>query len=279
MQIRALRAKGQGDVRGLRRTLAAQGLYQARRIGQRRCGPAQYLQILVAGFEPIGLRHQGLDACHVGRQILRHLGPHIDVHADDPTQRPRRLQERKHLLVFRRYQEQRADIQNAWPVGRSVRAQQLRHRIHGVVAVSHAFAVKAVAGVAVFNLHHGQRGGRAAIGRVQSHIVGPQLRGQRAAKPVGGQGVEVAHGCPAQTGGARHVVRAATGKRDKAAIGLHHAVHQRFAQDPEVFGIHSHLTKAGNKVAGCSACRNGLQGGYVRCAAQPPQALTIVLQA
>ena len=33
-------------------------------------------------------------------------------------------------------------------------------------------------------------------------------------------------------------------KRQKAAIGLHHAVHQRFSEDPKVFGIHNFLCKS-----------------------------------
>ena len=120
-------------------------------------------------------------------------------------------------------------------MGLRVRCQKLQHGVRRVVAVGDALAVKAVAGLAILDLHHGQRGGAGAALRAGLHAVGRELRAQFLAEAVGGQGVEVMHRGTAQTGRARHVVRATAPQGAQLPIGLGDAVHQGFAEDKNVF--------------------------------------------
>ena len=235
-------AQGAGAFTGTRACIRlAQLAHQARGFADGDVRKAHGLQVLVAGLEPIGQGDHFVQGAHVLRQVVRHFGPQVDVHADGPAQGTGRLQNGHDLAGLWRNQQQGAGVQDARCL---LLAQQGHDGVHRVVAVGDAFAVKAVARLPVRHLHHRQRGGQAAGAALQLHAVFLQQLGQALAKQVGGQGVEVGHRRAAQRCRAGHVEGAATHQRQQSSVGLGDAVHQGFAQHKNGSG-HGGLGGAG----------------------------------
>ena len=186
----------------------------------------QQFQVFIAGLDPVGQGRDLLHGGHVGTQIGSQLGAQIHVHADGPALGLGALQHGEHLVVFGRHQHQRAGVQHA---GRLLR-QDLQDFVHAVVAVGNAFAVKAVAGLAVFDLHHRQRGGQAAAAQHHVHFVFGQLGLHLHAKLVLRKAVQKGYLSAAQRSGPRQVEGAAAHMGTQQAIGGGDAVHQSFAE-------------------------------------------------
>ena len=209
----------------------------------------QQRQVFVTGFEPISqsghLFHGGQVIC----QVVCQFRAQVDVDADDPAQGFGRLENSDHFVMFRRHQQQGAGVQNrslCWSVvdTRLFRFQQRQDPFDGVIAIGNALAVKAVTGLAVFDLHDGERGGQTARRQQGLHAVCSKLRPHAVAKSVGGQRVDKADGCvaaqaqrsgtaQAQCSGAGQVKRAAAHERAQTAVGLRHTVHQGLTQNPD----------------------------------------------
>ena len=111
-----------------------------------------------------------------------------------------------------------------------------QHAVDGVIPVRDTFAVKAVAGLPICDLHHRQRGGQAALSSQDLYTVFQQLLAQLLSEAVGRERVYIAHRCSAQRRCASHVVRAASHEGAQCSIGLREAVHQRFAEYPNRCG-------------------------------------------
>ena len=149
-----------------------QRLYQRRCCVQTRRAKTQGLQVFVAGFDPVREGEQGADRVGVGFHVTGHLGAQVHVHADGPTGGARLLHHGLYFVDFGRDKQQRTGVEHAGAVGQCVRCQALQHGVRRVVAVGNAFAVKAVAGLAILDLHHGQRSGAGAALRADLHAVG-----------------------------------------------------------------------------------------------------------
>ena len=139
-------------------------------------------QVFVAGFEPVGQGRHLVHGPHIGRQIRPNPWAQVHIHTQGPAQGLGTAQYCQHFVVLGWHQQERASVQYA----RCLVRQQRQHAVDRVVTVGDAFAVKAVAGLAVIDLHHGQRSRPGAVAARQLHAVLCQSSLQLLAELVSG---------------------------------------------------------------------------------------------